>query len=174
MLEDFVLMQQPAATFDEVIVAWDLEDMNKRFPAIVLQRDLQSGALSCRSRMAALLLNIVCCWISPGMTPVCQLTDTDFAKLFKDFLEYYKFVYLKIIKADIRGHAVLTVIMTDFQNDILAQFQNALTPNVSPRQRAFLTACITTEIPRIFTDNQNFAWDFRTQDLAQQRFLFSL
>ena len=93
-------MQQPAATFDEVIVSWDLEDLNKRFPAILLQRDLQSGALSCRSRMAALLLNIVCCWISPGMTPVCQLTDTDFAKTFKDFLNFFKNQMAKTLKEE--------------------------------------------------------------------------
>ena len=86
-----------------------------------------------------------------------------------------EFVYLKVIKADIRGHAVLSVIMTDFQNGILVQFQSALNlPSAAPRQRAFLTTCITSEIPRIFTANQNFAWDSSTQDLEQQRFLFTL
>ena len=91
--------------------------------------------------------------------------DAGYSRLEKLIKE---FVYLKIIKANIRGHAVLSVIMTDFQNDILAQFQNALSlPNDAPRQRAFLTACITTEIPRIFTDNQNFAWDFSTQHFEQ-------
>ena len=101
IFQEFVLMQQPSATFDEIIVSWDLEDLAHRFPAVVLQRDLQSGALSCRSRMAALLLNIVCCWIGPGMTPVTQLTDTDFAKPFKEFLEVFKVKMARMLKEEV-------------------------------------------------------------------------
>ena len=90
VFKEIVIMQQPSATVDEIITAWNLEDLASRFPAIVLQRDLQSGALSCRARMAACLLHVLCCWIAPGMTPVTQLTDTDFAKKFKEFLAYFK------------------------------------------------------------------------------------
>ena len=95
VFEKIVVFQQPAATMDEVLVAWGLEDLAKRFPGVVLQRDLLSGALSSRARMAAQLLHILMCWVGPGMTPVVQLTDTDFAFLFKRYLEFWK---LEIVK----------------------------------------------------------------------------
>jgi len=77
--EQIVVMQQPAATVDEIIVGWGLEDLGRRFPCGVLQRDLVSGALSSRARMAAYLQQFVCAWVAPGMTPVVQITDTDVA-----------------------------------------------------------------------------------------------
>ena len=98
IFEEIVVMQQPAATFDEVLVAWDLEDLGKRFPAAVLQRDLLSGALSTRAKMAAQLMHQVLCWISPGMTPVAQVTDTDFSYIFKRELEVAKLELIKKIK----------------------------------------------------------------------------
>ena len=79
IFKDIVIMQQPSATADEIIVGWGLEDLGQRFPAAVLQRDLVSGALSDRARLGAYLQNILCCWIAPQMTPVVQVTDTDFA-----------------------------------------------------------------------------------------------
>ena len=81
--EDLVVMQQPCANADEIIVGWGLEDLQQRFPAILLQRDLVSGALSSRDRMAAHLSQCVCCWIGPNMTPATQVTDTDVAFPFK-------------------------------------------------------------------------------------------
>ena len=79
IFEEIVVVQQPSATADEIITGWGLEDLGKRFPAAVLQRDLVSGALSDRARMAAFMQQIICCWVAPGMTPVVQLTDTDIA-----------------------------------------------------------------------------------------------
>ena len=85
--EQIIVMQQPAAIVDEVIVGWEIEELGKKFPGVVIQRDLISGAVSSRSKMAAVLQHIICCWIAPGMTPVVQLTDTDFAFIFKRRLE---------------------------------------------------------------------------------------
>ena len=79
IFEEIVVMQQPSATCNEIITGWGLEDLGQRFPAAVLQRDLVSGALSDRARMAAFVQQIICCWVAPGMTPVVQLTDTDIA-----------------------------------------------------------------------------------------------
>ena len=47
VFKEIIIMQQPSATVDEIITAWNLEDLASRFPATVLQRDPQSGALSC-------------------------------------------------------------------------------------------------------------------------------
>ena len=79
LFEHIVVVQQPSATADEVIVGWSMEDLSLRFPAVLLQRDLVSGALSSRARMAAHLSQVICCWVGPGMTPVVQITDTDVA-----------------------------------------------------------------------------------------------
>ena len=96
--EEIIVMQQPAATVDEIIVGWELEELGKRFPAAVLQRDLLSGALSGRAKMAAVLQHIICCWVAPGMTPVVQLTDTDFSFIFKRRLEHAKQDVVKLLK----------------------------------------------------------------------------
>ena len=83
-------MQQPSATADEVVVGWGMADLASRFLAVVLQRDLVSGALSCRARMAAHLPQVICCWIAPGMTPVTQITDTDIAFPLKSKVRKFK------------------------------------------------------------------------------------
>ena len=83
-------MQQPRATVDEIIAAWEVEDLARRFPCVVLQRDFQSGALSCRARAACFALHILTSCVGPGMAPVVQLTDTDFSYPFKQELESAK------------------------------------------------------------------------------------
>ena len=88
--EDILVMQQPSATVDEIIAAWEVEDLARRFPCVVLQRDLQSGALSGRARAACFALHVLTAWVGPGMTPVIQLTDTDFSFPFKHELEMAK------------------------------------------------------------------------------------
>ena len=95
IFKDIVVMQQPSATADEIIVGWGLEDLGQRFPAAVLQRDLVSGALSDRARMAAFLQNIICCWVAPQMTPVVQVTVTDFAFPIKRKIDQQK---MKIVQ----------------------------------------------------------------------------
>ena len=90
IFEEIVVVQQPSATADEIITGWGLEDLGKRFPAAVLQRDLVSGALSDRARMAAFMQQIICCWVALGMTPVVQHTDTDIAFPLKRKIEAEK------------------------------------------------------------------------------------
>ena len=40
--EEVIVMQQPSATVDEIIAAWEVEGFARRFPCVALQRDLQS------------------------------------------------------------------------------------------------------------------------------------
>ena len=47
----------------------------ERFPQVMLQRDLLSGALSSRARVACYLLQILECWVGRGMTAVLQVLD---------------------------------------------------------------------------------------------------
>ena len=48
--------------------------------------------------MAALLQHIILCWVAPGMTPVVQLTDTDFSFLLKRHLEAAKWEIAQKLK----------------------------------------------------------------------------
>lgn len=91
-------MQQPSAIVDEIIVAWSLEDLSSRFPQAVLQRDLLSGALSSRARVASYLQQILECWVGPGMTPVVQVTDTDVAYVLKRLLAKFKVQAMREMK----------------------------------------------------------------------------
>jgi len=90
LLKDHVVMQQPSATVDEVIVGWCMEDLMTRFPQFVLQRDLVAGALSNSAKLAAKIAHAICSWIGPQMTPVAQLTDTDVAFILKSFMKRSK------------------------------------------------------------------------------------
>ena len=90
LFANVVVMQQPSATVDEVIIGWGMEDLMERFPQFLLQRDLVSGALSENAKLAAKIAHAVCCWVGPGMTPVCQLTDTDIAFVLKSFIRRSK------------------------------------------------------------------------------------
>ena len=78
-------MQQPSATVDEIIYGRCMQDIMLRFPQMVLQRDLVSGALSDRAKLACKIAQAIPCWIGPGMTPATQVTDTDLAYPFKAF-----------------------------------------------------------------------------------------
>ena len=88
--EEIIVIQHPSATVDEIIAAWEVEDLSRRFPCVVLQRDLQSGALSSRARAACFALHVLTAWVGPGMAPVVQLADTDFSFPSKQELETAK------------------------------------------------------------------------------------
>ena len=75
---------QPASNVDTVIFCWMQEALSKKFPASVHQRDLFSGALSEPSRTASAIGQEITCWIGGKMTSRLQLTDTDFAHVFKE------------------------------------------------------------------------------------------
>ena len=90
MFKDVVVIQQPSATVDEVIIGWGMEDLMTRFPQFVVLRDLVSGALSNNAKLGAKIAQTIACWIGPQMAPVCQLTDTDIAFVLKSFLRRSK------------------------------------------------------------------------------------
>ena len=83
LFERLEVMSQPAATVDSVIFKWSLETQAKEMTCSLFQRDMLSAALSTDSRVAMSLANQVPAWIEGGMTPVLQITDTDFSASFK-------------------------------------------------------------------------------------------
>ena len=76
-------MSQPAAFFESIITHWRQVEIAKRLGQGVWQRDLFLGALSPESRCSLSAAGFIPCWVSAGMTPVLQLTDTDCSMSFK-------------------------------------------------------------------------------------------
>ncbi len=79
IFEGLVIMQQRAAYMDEITTIWSIIDLAKRVPQAVHQRDLFSAALGDTAKKAMQLSHHIPTWIASKMTPVLQLTDTDFA-----------------------------------------------------------------------------------------------
>ena len=70
---------------DEVLNVWQTQDMRGRVPQGVWQRDLLSAAMTPISKLAMKVGQFIPAWIGGGLTPVCQLTDTDIAFILKAF-----------------------------------------------------------------------------------------
>jgi len=79
LFRDLVVFQQPAAYMDEITATWAIEDLGKRCPQAVHQRDLFASTLSDTCKKAMQLCQTIPTWIASKMTPILQLTDTDIA-----------------------------------------------------------------------------------------------
>ena len=77
------LMQQPAAFLDGVIHQWRLEDLAERYGRSIFQRDTLRTHMTKQAHEAMATAWMLQSLIAGKMTPVLQLTDTDFAFLFK-------------------------------------------------------------------------------------------
>ena len=79
LFRDVVIMQQPAAVTDAVITCWSIEDLSRRYPCSLWQKDLSGGGgagQQCRKAMQ--LGQQIGAWVAGKMTACLQLTDTDF------------------------------------------------------------------------------------------------
>ena len=85
LFTDIIVMQQPSAVADEIICTWGIEDMMTRCPQGVWQRDLLGASMTDVTKVAMKIGHFLPSWIAAGMTPVCQLTDTDIAHPLKGF-----------------------------------------------------------------------------------------
>jgi hypothetical protein len=85
LFEKILVWQQPAANMDEVLNVWQIQDMMGRVPQGVWQKDLLAAAMTPTSKLAMKIGQFVPAWIGGGLTPVCQLTDTDIAFVLKAF-----------------------------------------------------------------------------------------
>ena len=85
LFEKIIVWQQPAATMDEVLNVWQIQDMMGRVPQGVWQPDLLAAAMTPTSKLAMKIGQFLPAWIGGGLTPVCQLTDIDIAFILKAF-----------------------------------------------------------------------------------------
>jgi hypothetical protein len=91
LLEGISVTQQPAAVVDSVITTWSIMEMAAKYPCMLWQRDLSGGGgFSSQAKQAMKIAGQVPTWIAGKMTPVLQITDTDFAFLMKSYAEEVK------------------------------------------------------------------------------------
>ena len=79
LFKNLVVFQQPAAWMDEITQLWAIEDLARRVPQAVHQRDLFAAALSDTCKKGMQLGLQIPSWIASKMSAVLQLTDTDVA-----------------------------------------------------------------------------------------------
>ena len=83
LFEAVKIYQQPAAVVDSIIQAWMVEELGERYPSSLCQRDML-GSYRCLSSVEAMqVVNMLDSAIAGKMTPVLQMTDTDFARRLK-------------------------------------------------------------------------------------------
>ena len=90
LFEGIEVMQQPAAVVDTVINQWALEDLGSRYPVSIWQRDMLAATRSAKAKATMQVINQIEANIMGKMTPVLQLTDTDFARQLKAISEEIK------------------------------------------------------------------------------------
>ena len=81
--DDIIVMSQPSAFCDSIIVHWNQIALSKSIVQSIHQRDLFAGALSCSAKASCAASQSISAWIQGSMTAVLQLTDTDFSFSFK-------------------------------------------------------------------------------------------
>ena len=86
LFEDIQVYAQPAAVIDGIVQVWILKDLGKEFPASIWQRDIVGAAMTVEAKEAMSLIGQIPAFIAGKMTPVLQVTDTDFAFRLKVFI----------------------------------------------------------------------------------------
>jgi hypothetical protein len=83
LFEKLTVMQQPAAFVDSIIYVWSAEEMAEKYSQSIWNRDCFAAAFSPAAAAAGSLCNSLPAFVAAKMTPVLQLTDTDFSARFK-------------------------------------------------------------------------------------------
>ena len=83
LMEKFLVLQQPAAYRDAIIVAWCMIDLHKKYPYVLQQHDLLGAQATTEVKKLRHLLNIPECLIAGNMTDCLQLTDIMIANVVK-------------------------------------------------------------------------------------------
>ena len=83
LMEKFLVLQQPAAYRDAIIVAWCMLDLHKKYPYVLQQHDLLGAQATTEVKKLRHLLNIPECLIAGNMTDCLQLTDIMIANVVK-------------------------------------------------------------------------------------------
>ena len=79
MFEDILVYAQSAAVIDGIVQVLTSKDIGKELPATIWQMDIVGGAMTVEAKEAMALIGQIPAFIAGKMTPVLQVTDTDFA-----------------------------------------------------------------------------------------------
>ena len=97
LVERFLILQQPAAYRDAVIVAWCMKDLHKREPYVMQQHDLLGAQCTAEVKKLRFLLGQVNAILCGDVTAICQLTDIMIAHYVKsDSIQKLKFDFFAI------------------------------------------------------------------------------
>ena len=88
LLKGLSVTQQPAATMDNIIMSWVIEEEADEFPISYWQRDMLACGHSPETSGVLRTCNQMQTPIAGKMTTYLQLTDTDFAKQFKYYMRH--------------------------------------------------------------------------------------
>ncbi len=83
LFDDISVLQQPAAFLDGALHSWRLLELQRLYPHSSWQRDSLQTPLTEEALKSSAMCHQILSLIQGKMTPVLQLTDTDFAFLFK-------------------------------------------------------------------------------------------
>jgi hypothetical protein len=83
LFEGLSVMAQPAAVVDNIIQAWQLEELGDQYPCSICQRDMLGSYRSASSQKAMQVIGMLDAPILGKMTAVLQVTDTDIARPLK-------------------------------------------------------------------------------------------
>ena len=83
LFEKLTVMQQPAAFVDSIIYVWSSEEMAEKYSQSIWVRDCFAAAFSPAAAAAGSLAQSLPSFVAAKMTPILQLTDSDFSARFK-------------------------------------------------------------------------------------------
>ncbi|CAE8706526.1 unnamed protein product [Polarella glacialis] len=83
LFENWEVYSQPGAVVDTIIQSWELEEQSEEFPCSVWCRDMLASGYTVECRMKQSVAQQIPCQVKAGVTPIVQLTDTDFGFNFK-------------------------------------------------------------------------------------------
>ncbi|CAE8629532.1 unnamed protein product [Polarella glacialis] len=83
LFENWEVYSQPGAVVDPIIPSWELEEQSEEFPCSVWCRDMLASGYTVECRMKQSVAQQIPCQVKAGVTPIVQLTDTDFGFSFK-------------------------------------------------------------------------------------------
>ncbi|CAE8743180.1 unnamed protein product [Polarella glacialis] len=83
LFENWEVYSQPGAVVDPIIQSWELEEQSEEFPCSVWCRDMLASGYTVECRMKQSVAQQIPCQVKAGVTPIVQLTDTDFGFSFK-------------------------------------------------------------------------------------------
>ena len=100
LFEGIEVYSQPAAVVDGIIMQWMMEEQAAAFPCSMWCRDMLQSGQSVQVRLVQSLAQQMGCRVYGGITPILQVTDTDYSWSFKSGVAKAQMELRKQLKAE--------------------------------------------------------------------------